>query len=33
MLNDENSILICLDPFDENDATTPVHSNTENIFL
>lgn len=32
MLNDENSILICLDPFDENDATTPVHSNTENIF-
>lgn len=33
MLEDENSTMICLDPFDIHDAVTPVHVNTETIFL
>lgn len=32
-LNNEDSILVCVDPFDNNDTTSPVYGNIENRFL
>jgi len=33
MLNNENSRLTCVDPFDINDSTTNVDYTTKNVFL
>lgn len=32
-LNHDESRLVCVDPFDTNDKTTPVFNSTENTFL
>ncbi len=32
LLEHYDSKLICVDPFDENDAVTPVSNHTKNIF-
>lgn len=33
LLNHDESKLVCVDPFSQNDTTSPVKINTKNIFL
>jgi predicted O-methyltransferase YrrM len=32
-MDNNNSFLVCVDPFDISDTTSPVYDNTEEIFL